>query len=292
MAFHDMPDRGPLSEPGIKEFADQAIKRSQEVVSTSKTVLDIKFGSDFYQKLDIYLPDSAKNELPVLLFMHGGAWRHGYKEWMGFLAPVFTKLPAIFVAVNYRLAPESKYPAALDDCFDALAWTVKNIGQYGGDPHRIFVGGHSAGGHYAALMGLKPQHLESRGIPLDSIKGCFPLSAPLELRLDKLEAGGRREKLIKDLLPSNEVAADASPLAQVAGNRTPFLVAWGSKDVPGIIADSKLLSELLKPQPGGCEGLELANCGHFDTAIAASDPECIWTKKLAERICRQPAKVT
>ena len=215
-------------------------------------------------------------------FCMAAAWRHGFKEWLGFLAPAFTSLPAIFVAVNHRLAPETKFPKPLDDCFDALAWVHRNIDQYGGDPNRLFVGGHSAGGHYASLMALKKGHAERRGMPADVVKGCFPMSAPLETRRDKLEPGGRREKLVDALLEREDDGVDASPLAQVDANDIPFLVTYGSRDVPGIMADNRLFAELLNEKLGPCEQLELHDCAHFDTIMSCHDPR----KRLGARNSR------
>ena len=77
------------------------------------------------------------------MFAHGGAWTHGYKEWTGLMAPVFTAVPAIFVSVSYRLAPENRFPVPLDDCIDALAYVHRHIADHGGNPARIYVGGHS-----------------------------------------------------------------------------------------------------------------------------------------------------
>ncbi len=291
MSFESMPDRGPLSEPGLQEFADFALKKSREAVASTRNKIDVSYGTDFYQKLDIFLPQNeVAGGLPVLVFMHGGGWRHGHKEWMGFLAPAITALPAIFISVNYRLAPETKFPAPLDDCLDALAWTHKNIQQFGGDSNCLFVGGHSAGGHYAALAALKPAELVKRGMPAGAIKGCFPVSAPMELRTGKFEAGTRREKIVRDLLARMEDGPDASPTVQTAGNRTPFLVTWGAKDVPGIIADGKLMYALLKEQPGGCEELEMPDCAHFATIAAAGDPNCSWTRKVTALMARDAAR--
>ena len=98
MSFDDMPDRGELMLPGAQEYADGCIERSRKVVDQTRCVIDVTYGDDFYHKLDIFLPDDEEQTgLPVMLFFHGGAWRHGFKEWLGFMAPALTDLPAIFV---------------------------------------------------------------------------------------------------------------------------------------------------------------------------------------------------
>ena len=116
------------------------------------------------------------------------------------MAPVLTDLPAIFVSANYRLAPEAKHPEPFDDCVDALAWLYRNIADYGGSRDRLFVGGHSAGGHLAALVGLKREAWAARGLPRDVVKACFPLSGPVNLRLDEMDPEGRRIKVTRLLL--------------------------------------------------------------------------------------------
>ena len=144
-------------------------------METHRNVIDVAYGDDYFQRLDLFLPDNENlTELPVLVFMHGGAWRNGFKEWMGFMAPPIISLPAIFVSVSYRLAPSVKFPEPLEDTCDAVAWVFRNIRRYGGDPERIFIGGHSAGGHLAAMAALRCDHFTQRCLPANLIKACFP----------------------------------------------------------------------------------------------------------------------
>ena len=146
MSFDDMPDRGQLILPGAMETTGRMLDLSKQIVPSLRSELDVPYGDDFYHKIDIFLPEQeGLNGLPVFMFFHGGAWRHGFKEWEGFIAPNITDLPAIFISGNYRLSPESKWPAQINDVADAVAWVFNNIDKYGGDPNRIFVGGHSAG---------------------------------------------------------------------------------------------------------------------------------------------------
>lgn len=290
MSFEDMPDRGKFSLPGGQDYSDLAIELAREVVASTRNRIDVKYGDDFYQKLDVFLPDDESlTGLPVLLFLHGGAWRHGFKEWMGFMAPRFLNLPAIFVSANHRLAPETKYPKPLEDCFDALAWIHRSIAALGGDPNRIFVGGHSSGGYYAAMMALRPDYLVARGLPSDVIKACFPVSAPLNLHLDEVEPGGRRERLIKLFLERDEDDRDASPIDHVTGNTTPFLLAYGSDDLPELIVHNKQMIELLSDQPCVFEHHEFAGFTHFDTSQRCQDPDFLWVRKAREWMVETPS---
>ncbi len=283
MSFEDMPDRGQLTEPGAQEFVDRAIAMSKQTVAATRNVLDVAYGDDYYQKIDIFLPaDEGLTGLPVLMFIHGGAWRHGFKEWMGFIAPPIISLPAIFVTVNHRLMPEHRFPTHLEDCFDALGWIYRNIEQHGGSPNRIFVGGHSSGGHLAALLALRRDYAAVRDLPDDVLKGCFPISGAHNLHLEDVEPGSRREKMLAEFLARPGDDREASPIDHVAGNQVPFFIAWGSKDVPAIAADSERLATDLRDQPGGVEHHVFEGYTHFQTNESCGDPDNPWVVKVRE----------
>ena len=134
------PTSTPLT-PG--EYLEKALTWSKEIQSKIKCELDIAYGPDERQKLDVYPPEpSGATPVPVLMFMHGGYWVVGHKDTLGFMAPPITSAPAVLVTAGYRLAPGVKYPVQVDDCRTALKWVFENIAKYGGDTDRIFVGGH------------------------------------------------------------------------------------------------------------------------------------------------------
>lgn len=125
MPFADLPPQPPMM-PEAEQYAAWCHEATTTALAQTRHVLDMAYGPDYWQKIDLYLPvASSESELPTLLFMHGGYWTHGYKEWLGFMAPAFVSLPAIFISVGYRLAPAAPYPAALADCLSALAWAHK-----------------------------------------------------------------------------------------------------------------------------------------------------------------------
>ena len=154
----------PQPSVGAGEYLEKSLRWSEQVRRSVRTELDVPYGVAERQKLDIYLPEGNFTEpLPVFMFLHGGYWVIGHKDIVGFMAPPIIAAPAIFAAVGYRMAPESKYPDQVDDCRNALGWLHRNIARHGGDPERIFVGGHSAGGHLAALIALQTERLEDFG---------------------------------------------------------------------------------------------------------------------------------
>ncbi|WP_298863204.1 alpha/beta hydrolase [uncultured Gimesia sp.] len=126
--------------------------------------------------LDIYTPEKpAGNSLPVVFWIHGGGWQVGDKSDVALKPKVLTDRGFVFVSTNYRLLPEVKMDALTGDVAKSLAWVHKNIAKYGGDPKRIFVGGHSAGAQLAALICTDDRYLKNEGVPFDVLKGCIPV---------------------------------------------------------------------------------------------------------------------
>ena len=290
VSFDDMPNLGEMSLDEGPAYSAWAVEQSKKVVANSRTALDIPYGDDFFQKLDIFLPDDETlTDLPVLIFYHGGAWRHGFKEWQGFMAPPITSLPAILVSPNYRLAPDTKYPDSFQDVIDAIVWVYRNILPYGGDKRRIFVGGHSAGGHLSALAALRPDLILANLIPKDTIKGCFPLSAPLDLRLSECQPGGRRERLIKLFLKSDDQDHEASATEHTAGNKVPFFLAWGSEDLPELPGHNKLMVERMQQEDCIFEHHVFEGFSHFDTHKSCQNEDYLWVQKVRDWLANGPS---
>lgn len=283
MAFNDLPPQPPIWPSEAEAYARNALELSQAAAARLRVEQDIPYGDDYWQRIDIYLPeDREAHGLPVLLFAHGGAWTHGYKEWMGLMAPPIVALPAIFVSVSYRLAPENRYPVPAEDCAAALAWVHANIARYGGDPGRLFVGGHSAGGHLFALVALQRDLLAAHGLAPEIVKGCFPVSSQMNLVFPRIEPGSGEERIHTVFLRSGEDASPASPIAHAEGNRVPFLLSYGTRDFPRIIKSNQEMEAVLHSQPSGVEVLLLENYDHFDTALQLQHPANPWVGRALE----------
>ena len=290
MSFDDMPKLPPPLLPEAAAYAARVLERSKQVQAESRTVIDVPYGDDYWQKVDFYLPDEdAGGGLPVLCFIHGGAWRHGYKEWMGFMAPPVIRHPAVFVSVSYRLAPDTKFPDIAEDCFDALALVHRTVVQFGGDADRIFIGGHSAGAHLAALVTLRRDRARARGLPDDVIKACFPVSGLYDLGANAEIAGGVLEIVRPLMFDDPDDSEAASPLNFVAGNTTPFFVTYGSDDLPEVLTSSERFIDLLAGQPGPVESHIWSGYNHFDASEGLADDENVWVQKLTQWMESSPS---
>lgn len=156
--------------------ADSAAARAQ-----GHCVLDVPYGDGPGETLDIFPAAVGRGPAPVLVFVHGGWWRSLDKSDHSFVAPAFARAGACVVLPNYALCPAVTIPDITLQVVHALAWTWRHVAAYGGDPSRITVAGHSAGGHLAAmaLRCLWPQ--VAPGLPADLVKNALSISGLHEL---------------------------------------------------------------------------------------------------------------
>lgn len=128
------------------------------------------------QVLDIYTPkETTEKNLPVMFWIHGGAWAAGDKSEVALKPKVLTDRGFVFVSTNYRLLPHVEMDVLIRDIAKSIGWVHRNIAEYGGDPNRIFVGGHSAGAQLAALICIDERYLKEESVSFDVLKGCFPV---------------------------------------------------------------------------------------------------------------------
>ena len=287
MAFDNLKPQPPRTsansrypEPAIA-YGVEALARSREAAARCRTVLDVAFGPDEDQKLDLYLPgDVDARDVPVILFFHGGAWMHGYKEWGGFMAPALVDLPAIFVSVGYRLAPEHKFPAPLDDAFAALNWVQHHIAAHGGDQARIFAAGWSVGGTLASLITLRRELYPGWDLLDGVIKGCFAACAGFAYRADILapgDSGMTYGDLIYDRSEDDKLA---SPLDHIRGNRTPFHISHASGDFDHVKCSSAAMADALGVEDCIVEYDVFEDMDHYQCNLAHGDPTNRWVETV------------
>lgn len=167
-------------------------------------------------KLDIYYPKN-KNEYPTVVWFHGGGLSSGNK----FIPEQLKNNGIAIVSVNYRLLPKVTLTDCLNDAAVAVAWAFKNIASYGGDPRKIFVSGHSAGGYLTGMIGLDKKWLDQFGIDANDICGLVPFSGHAISHFAYRQSKGMKDTQpsIDEFAPLYYVRADAPPLIIISGDR-------------------------------------------------------------------------
>jgi acetyl esterase/lipase len=227
-------------------------------------------------KLDLYLP-AGKKDFPVMLFVHGGAWLHGDKSFLGFYG-VFAQSLArqgIGVAVaNYRLSPAVRHPEHVRDVARAFGWLHKNIARYGGSPDRMFVSGHSAGGHLVALLTADDTYLKAVGLTTKAIRAAIPISGVYNIP---------NGLLTKVFGSDPDAGKKASPLEYARKGLPPFLILYADKDFP--VCGRKPSEEFcraLKDKGTDAKTVEIKNSNHYLIIGSAAIP----TSPVARAVVR------
>lgn len=198
--------------------------------------------------LNIYEPKNITTKVPVLIYVHGGNWNQGKKEIYWWLGRNFARKDVLAVLPGYTLSPQATYDDQTAQIAKAIAWTKANAAQYGGDPEKIFLTGHSAGGHLAALAVMNPKY----NISPDDISGIILNDA----------AGLDMYHYLSDNPPTSsnnydttwttnpELWKDASPIYFLNEKTPPILTYLGSKTYNSItVANNRFKEELIKFQP-------------------------------------------
>jgi len=208
------------------------------------------------QVLDVYSPANAKN-LPVVFWIHGGGWQTGDKSSVQVKPQAFMEKGFVFVSTNYRLLPNVEIAAIFQDIAKSIRWVHDHIAEYGGDPKRLLVMGHSAGAQLAALICTDDRYLKSEGLSLSIIKACVPVDgdtydvpaiievAETRWRAHQLPKAkfGHREKFGNDSAKHR----DYSAVTHVAKDKgiPPFFILYVSGH-PDVSAQAQRLGNVLK----------------------------------------------
>ena len=186
-----------------------------------KLTRSIAYAERSRHRLDICRPAGAA-AAPVVVFFYGGAWRSGNKRLYRYVAKALARRGYVAVVPDYRIYPEARYPDFLEDGAQAVRWVKDNVARFGGDPGKIFLKGHSAGAHIAAMLAIDGRWLQQVGLhPGRDIAGLIGLAGPydyLPLRDERLQLifGGADRP---ETQPIFHVAPGAPPALLMTGNR-------------------------------------------------------------------------
>lgn len=198
---------------------------------------DVKYGSDARQGMDVYTlrnaePHAGKGR-PMVVFLYGGSWQEGNKESYAFVAAALTRHGYVTFVPDYRVYPQARYPDFVDDAAHAVAYARAHAAQYGADPSRLFLVGHSAGSYMVAMLALDPRWLGAVGLdPVRDIRAAVALAGPydfLPLHDPVLEKIFENPGGLPVTQPINHVSGTAPPMLLIAG-RNDKLVDPGNTD--------------------------------------------------------------
>ena len=270
MRIADYPPQEPLSPAG-QAYHDALLSRTP-----ADPAVELAYGEDPSQGLLLY--PAAKPGGDILFFVHGGGWTSGYKEWMAFMAPSFVAAGVNFVSAGYRLAPHYLFPTGFEDCCQALARAITAATMHGADPGRVFIGGHSAGGHYTALMAARRDWQNRVGLPADVVRGCLPISGVFRFGAGSGLSTWPRFLGPADMPDAPARAKAASPIDQIAAP-SPFLIAYGTRDFPHLITQAVEMAAALRAAGGEATELVLEGCDHFSASLAGGEADGPWLRQ-------------
>ena len=219
---------------------------------------DLAYGPESRQQLDVYVPDApAAEPRTVIVFIHGGSWESGSKDEYRFVGSSLAEQGFITVLPSYRLSPAVRFPVFVEDAAQAVAWTLRNIDRYGGNPHRVFVMGHSAGAHIALLLTLDRHYLAATGVSADDLRGVIGLSGPYDFKIDS--------DLLRSVFGSAPDPRQTQPVRFVRGDAPPLLLIHGTADQICWDEHSIRLTERIRAAGGSAELRLYPGLGHSDT---------------------------
>ena len=237
---------------------------SADATRTQMCELDIRYGGGPAEHLDVFATD--RPDAPVLFFIHGGYWRAMDKKDHSFIAPVFTRQGVCVVVPNYALAPAVTVPQITMQMVQALAWTWRNVAAHGGDPARITVAGHSAGGHLAAMMLACVWPAFAKDLPADLVKSALSISGLHDL------GPIMHTPFLADLHLTPQQVRQASPARLPAPLHGTLAAVAGGDESEEFLRQLQLIQDAWGKQTVPvCEALRGLN--HFSVLDALVDPK-------------------
>ncbi|WP_158931627.1 alpha/beta hydrolase [Acidisphaera sp. S103] len=205
--------------------------------------------------LDVYRPSAVCTGAPVVVFFYGGGWEDGNRAMYRFVGAALAIRGIVTVIPDYRLYPQVRFPAFMDDAAAAVAWTQENVTRYGGDPRHLFLMGHSAGGQIATLLALDTHYLKTAGVDPSVIAGVIGLSGPYDF-LPLTDPTLQKIFGPKDTWPSSQ------PINFVTRTAPPMLLATGTSDTTVYPRNTEHLAAKLRSAGVSVEERHYPHLGH------------------------------
>ena len=229
----------------------------------------VAYGPHARHVLDVYRPQSSRDaedqDGPIAIFIYGGGWRSGNRSTYGFVGAALASRGITTVIPDYRLHPEVKFPAFVEDAARAYVWTSTTLASGAGKRRPIFLIGHSAGAHIAALLALDPRYLAAAQVGSHKPAGLIGLAGPYAFDPTTYPS-------TKEIFAPALGSQDARPVAFTGPASPPALLMHGLKDEAVQLSNMRELAAALQASGTPVRKLELADIGHIGLVLAISRP--------------------
>ncbi len=225
----------------------------------------VAYGPDPRQRLDVYRPRGVAEKGPVILFLYGGGWRQGERQLYRFVGASFASRGYTTVIPDYRLYPQVRFPAFVEDAARAYGWVAENLKHADATPRPVVVMGHSAGAHIGALLVLDKRYIAALHRHLRQPAGFVGLSGPYAFDPTTWHSTSG----IFAAAPSSD---DARPVAFARADAPPMLVMHGLDDNVVKLWNMETLATAIRAKGAAIRPVELENVGHIGTVLALAWP--------------------
>ena len=221
---------------------------------------DLAYGADPRQKLDLYIPDGLTRPAPVLLFFYGGSWQSGAKSIYRAFGQAFAAHGIVTAIADYRLYPQVKYPAFIEDGARALRFLHAHAGEAGGDIARIFVSGHSAGAYIAMMLAVNDKYLTDIHAEPSWIRGVIGIAGPYDFL-------PLHDPALIDMFGGDRIMS-TQPIKYASRKTVPMLLAHGTADTTVGAGNSRRMAQRLREQGNQIELIQYDGVSHLGIIIS------------------------
>ncbi len=221
---------------------------------------DIAYGSDPRQRLDLYVPDVLLGPAPILLFFYGGSWQSGSKSIYRAVGQAFASQGIITAVADYRIYPQVRYPAFIEDGALALRLLRDTAGAHGGDSARLFVSGHSAGAYIATMLGVNASYLNAVSLAPSDLRGIVGIAGPYDFL-------PLYDPVLIDIFGGDRLMA-TQPIKHARNPAPPMLLAHGTADTTIGAGNSRRMAERLRGAGNRVELVQYPGIGHLEIVVS------------------------